>query len=163
MIIFTVIAWRWIWRGKPVQINPTYYKNQIKWEFLTSLAGPAMNILLAIIWLIIAFIYMKITWLSINAINMNNWDIITLFRVSFSVLNIVLAVFNILPIYPLDGYRIIKILKPSAWFWMERNWQVITIIFLFLILGTGIFWSIIWKIVEFIFGLFVTIIWSIFY
>ena len=36
-------------RGKPVQINPLYYKNPRKGELIVSLAGPATNLILAIV------------------------------------------------------------------------------------------------------------------
>lgn len=154
------------WRGKPVQINPMYYKNPLKWELIVALAWPFTNLILAIIWIFIILIYWGISWL--NPLNLqtallNNTDIVISFRWLFTWLNIALAIFNMLPIYPLDGYRLIKIIKPSVWFWMEKNWLLITIIFFFIVIGTNIFWNIIWSIVNFIFNILFTTFWNIFY
>ncbi|MBU0626487.1 hypothetical protein KKG31_03885 [Patescibacteria group bacterium] len=48
-------------RGKPVQINPMYYKNPLKGELMVALAGPATNLVLAFIGILIILIYSKIT------------------------------------------------------------------------------------------------------
>ncbi len=64
-------------------------------------------------------------------------DIVIQFRILFSIVNIGLAVFNLIPIFPLDGYRIIKIISPRAGYWMEKNGQLMTIIALILIMGFG--------------------------
>lgn len=47
-------------RGKPVQINPLYYKNPRKGELIVSLAGPATNLILAIVGIVVMLIYVKI-------------------------------------------------------------------------------------------------------
>ena len=94
-------------RGKPVQINPLYYKNPRKWELMVSLAGPATNLVLAIIWILVMLIYAKIMGGTPNDIFMNNVDLVINFRISFSYLNISLAIFNLIPVAPLDGYRLI--------------------------------------------------------
>jgi Zn-dependent protease len=47
----------WFWWGKPVQINPTYYKNPVRDETLTALAWPAMNLVLAFLGMLIMMIY----------------------------------------------------------------------------------------------------------
>ena len=44
-------------RGKPVQIDPSYYKKPYRDELITALAGPASNILLGSLGLLIMFIY----------------------------------------------------------------------------------------------------------
>lgn len=172
-IWFLMIFLIHFWRGKPVQINPTYYKNPLKGELLVSLAWPATNLILATIWIIILLIYWKFIWLWLANLQdimnqiISNWkisiDIILNFRCLFTWLNIALAVFNLLPIYPLDGYRLIKIIRPAAWFWMEKNWLLITIIFFFILMGTDIFWNIIRNIVNFVFNVIFTIFWNIFY
>ncbi|HBB03322.1 TPA: hypothetical protein DCZ39_00190 [Patescibacteria group bacterium] len=54
-------------------------------------------------------IYVKLMGGTPNDINLNITDPMINFWVSFSVLNITLALFNLIPIAPLDGYRLIKI------------------------------------------------------
>jgi Zn-dependent protease len=119
-------------RGKPVQINPMYYKHPLKGELLVSLAGPATNLALAIAGILIMLIYAKITGVTaLEMINMPN--MVITFRALFAQINIALAIFNLIPIYPLDGYRLVKIIKPEAGFRMEKNGMIITIVFLFLL------------------------------
>ncbi|MEI6672101.1 MAG: hypothetical protein WCL02_01755 [bacterium] len=47
-------------RGKPVQINPHYYKNPRKGELMVALAGPATNLILAILGILVMLVYAKI-------------------------------------------------------------------------------------------------------
>ncbi|PJA49177.1 MAG: site-2 protease family protein [candidate division SR1 bacterium CG_4_9_14_3_um_filter_40_9] len=151
-------------RGKPVQINPMYYKHPLKGELLVSLAGPATNLALAIAGILIMLIYAKITGVTASEmINMPN--MVITFRALFAQINIALAIFNILPIYPLDGYRLIKIIRPQWGFRMEKNGMIITIVFLFLLIGPGsnVFISIISNTTDFIFRIFFTIFGQTFY
>ena len=65
---------------------------------------------------------------------MSRPNILLIFRAMFAMYNIALAIFNLLPLFPLDGYRIIKIISPKAGYFLERNGQVamiITIIIIF--------------------------------
>jgi len=55
----------------------------------------------------------------------------------FIFINIALATFNLLPIYPLDGYRIIKFLKPQWAYFMEQNALMFMVILLILIFLPG--------------------------
>ena len=108
-------------RGKPVQVNPLYYKNPRRWELMVALAWPATNLILAIVWILVILIYAKIMGWTPNDIFMNNIDLMINFWIQFSYLNIALAVFNLIPIAPLDGYRLIKIRWHKGAEFMERN------------------------------------------
>ena len=164
-IWFIMVFLIWFGRGKPVQINPMYYKNPIKWETLVALAWPATNIVLAIIGVIITFIYMKILGLSVNTIFMNSWDVVTSFWVSFSMINITLAIFNLIPIPPLDGFRLIKMLARKFWNMIEKYTMFISIFFLIILLGPGsqIVGNFLSNVSYFIFRIFFTIIGQVFY
>jgi len=118
---------------KPVQVNPIYYKNPLRDELLVSLAWPFSNFLMAFFW---AFLYTLILHF-----HQSNY-IIELFFQWFILINIWLAIFNLIPIYPLDGYRIVKFLKPSWWVFMEQHGLIFMIIFLFLVFMP---WNLIWN------------------
>lgn len=148
------------WRGKPVQINPTYYKHPVKGELMTALAGPAMNILLAIVGIVIILVYSKLGGIAFTDIFMNNVDLMNTFWMTFTYINIALAVFNLIPIFPLDGYRFIKILWRKASDKMEQYplYSMIWLV-LILVLGTGV----IAAVANRVFTILFTLIGQIFY
>ena len=88
--------------AKPVPINFNALRNGKNGMIWVALAGPGANILMAICWLFVMII----------AINMNITVLIEMGRVGILV-NCVLAVFNLLPIPPLDGSRVISALLPN--------------------------------------------------
>lgn len=147
-------------RGKPVQVNPLYYKNPRKGELMVALAGPATNFVLAILWIIIILIYAKIMGGTPNDIFLNNIDPMISFWMTFSMLNIMLALFNLIPIAPLDGYRLIKIWWYAWAEFMEKyaRFWLVFIVLLFLLWG-----SVFSKVVYFVFGFLFTIIGQVFY
>lgn len=139
-IMIFLIKFGW---GRPVIVNPSYYKNPLRDELIVALAWPAVNILLSIAWIIIKLIYLKIVWIEQFFAN----DPIVVFWNLFAWINVSLAIFNLIPLPPLDGYRIVKYLKPSRWYRLEKNMRIIAIIFLAMILiPTPLQWVIWWFI-----------------
>jgi Zn-dependent protease len=121
---------------KPVEVNPMYYKNKLRDELLVALAGPFTNFLMALVgWAI--FVLLDKFW-------MLNPLMVQFFQL-FIFVNLALAIFNLLPIYPLDWYRIIKFLKPSWAQFMEQNALIFSIILLILIFMP---WNLIGKIIN---------------
>lgn len=129
--------------AKPVPIDPYNLKNPKRDEILISLSGPAGNILLAIICSLISKIF-----------GVQNILIYLLILI-----NISLAVFNLLPIPPLDGSKIFLNLLPQdkSLQWQEtfdRYGFILLIILIFLpIGGTPIFQTIMSPIVKFFLAL----------
>lgn len=152
------------WRGKPVQVNPMYYKHPLKGELMVALAWPGTNLALAIAGILIMLTYAKITWMGPNEM-FGIQNIVINFRALFAQINIALAIFNLIPIYPLDGYRLIKIIKPAAWFRMEKNGMAVTLVFFFLLVGplSGVFWWMISHVTDFIFRIFFILFGQTFY
>lgn len=147
-------------RGKPVQINPLYYKNPRKGELMVALAGPTTNFILAIVGILVVLIYTKIMGGTPNDIFTNTMDPMIGFWINFSVLNITLALFNLIPIAPLDGYRLIKIRRYKWAEFMERYarfWLIFIVLLIFL--WGGVFSNIIYSVFNFLF----TIIGQVFY
>ncbi len=99
MILIAGFGW-----AKPVQINPNNFRNRVRDDIIVSLAGPLMNLLLAVVFLVL----MKAsTLLTSNYLDDNTISILfTIFEYGLYI-NIVLCVFNLIPIPPLDGSHIL--------------------------------------------------------
>ena len=131
IMIFFIHFWWW----RPVQIDPSYYKHPYRDELITALAWPVMNIFLWVIWILIMMIYGKIFWLGLGDILSWN-DLVENFWFIFSSLNFGLAAFNLIPIVPLDWYRLVKIISHKAGEFMEKYMTYISLAFLLLV----VFW-----------------------
>lgn len=162
---FVLIFLIGFWWGRPAPYNPTYFKNPYRDELLVALAGPASNIVLGIFGIIITLIYAKLIWLDITTLT-NGWDLVSFFWMQFSLTNFALAAFNLIPLPPLDGYRLIKVINHNIWAWFERNVMRISLSFLILVvfgpfqnfLYTYISW-----VADFLFTIFMIPFWLLFY
>ncbi len=111
--------------GKPVPFDPYNLKHPQKDSALISLAGPLSNFIMALICSILLrlFILFKLTFLiTIGAIVL----------VPFLNINVLLGLFNLLPIHPLDGFKIVGGLLPREkaheWYQLERYGFIFLII-----------------------------------
>ena len=117
--------------AKPVPYNPYNLKNQ-KWgPAIVGAAGPAANLLLAVIFgLLIRFSSLFST--AVSGQFMSNFITIA---AAISILNLVLAVFNLVPIPPLDGSKVLFALLPYQWRGveavLERYGFVALLVFIF--------------------------------
>ena len=117
--------------GKPVQIDPGYYKHRRRDEFLVGIAGVTMNLLLAIAFSIPARAMLKAFSGPAVSDLVYNIYLIIFYIVS---INIVLMVFNLIPCPPLDGWGIItQIFRLDRYSWWYKVYQYSTWILLGLI------------------------------
>lgn len=119
--------------AKPVPINTRYFKKPRRDMLLTSIAGPISNVIMAFIFALI----MKLFIMFAGYIPMPIDPVSTMKFLFYCFLfygirlNISLAVFNLLPIPPLDGSRLItSFLPPKAAYWVIRNERIIYIVLL---------------------------------
>ena len=107
--------------AKPVMINPWYYKNKKAGIVMVSLAGPLMNVLTGAVSIFI------LAWMDVAAYTgalkvTAVIETVYIMLYYFSQLSINLAVFNLIPLPPLDGSKILGTFLPDSLMdWFERN------------------------------------------
>lgn len=126
MLIFAHFGW-----GKPVEINPTNFnrkRSMSAQEAIVALAGPVMNLIIAIVLTIILFAINAFA--STFAFTTVGMLICLTLQMAISV-NIGLGVFNLIPLPPLDGSKVLMGFLPyNAKRWFEEHEKVFYIIFL---------------------------------
>lgn len=141
--------------GQPVQINPYNFKNRRRDEFLVSIAGVVMNLLLAVVFTFVVKILLVagISW-STGGFGDSLWECL-LYIIQ---INLVLMIFNLIPVPPLDGFNIIAQIfnfgqKEIYWkLYQYGNWLLVILII------TGITGLIISPCVNFLYNLLVSLI-----
>lgn len=121
--------------AKPVPFNPYNFKRHRKWgASLVAIAGPASNMLLALIFVVLLRVLSMAGTIS---------QPIAFVGGTIVLLNIVLAIFNLLPVPPLDGHHILFALIPEKYKYIQnfiqRYYLVFAIILFFFV------WSFIEK------------------
>ena len=104
--------------AKPVPYNPRYFKNIRRGELITGLAGPLANLVMALFGALVGFI----VTLFVTAGNAQVLSWVYSIAFYFSLINLYLMFFNLIPIPPLDGSSIIAIfLSDKA---MQRYYSI---------------------------------------
>ena len=147
MLLFAGFGW-----GKPVEVNSRNFNRDIsldKANAIVSIAGPLMNFVLAIVFALIysainKFLNAQIATSQILQIIMT----IILYTIS---INVGLGVFNLIPLPPLDGSKVIKPFLPyNAKVWFENHEEIFYIVFVVLWI-TNIAGAIISPIIRIVF------------
>ena len=129
LIMMVLVGFGW---AKPVPINPRNFRNPRKGMAIAASAGPISNILMAAAGIIITDIFIILAYLF-------NWhnalaQSAQTFLHYFAILNVWFAVFNLIPIPPLDGSRIVTyFLSPKLSYYynyVERYGFIILIVLL---------------------------------
>lgn len=98
--------------AKPVPVNPRNYRDYKRGDILVSLAGVAVNLLLAVVFALLMVVF---AWIARAAPGAGDWLLTLGAMARFGIrINLVLMLFNLLPIPPLDGSHVFYHLLPPA-------------------------------------------------
>ena len=100
--------------AKPVPYNPGYFKDPRKGDLITGLAGPAANLVLALAGAGLAWALLGTALTGALANPVFEWFYL-MYLPTFTLINLFLMFFNLLPIPPLDGSSIFAILIPAKY------------------------------------------------
>lgn len=126
-LLFVGFGW-----GVPVQINPSNFRHRRRDELMVALAGVTMNLIIAIVFAIIA----KVLYMTAGAVFLSSGvGSILWFMIMYVIqINLVLMIFNLIPCPPLDGFSIISEIfniKHTEFYWTlyrYGNWILIALI-----------------------------------
>lgn len=155
MLLFLGFGW-----GRPVQVDSRNLNRKYsasKATAIISFAGPLANFILAVVFSVITALAIKFSWL--GGLNLTAQTIIISILEMTICINVGLGVFNLIPLPPLDGSKILSHFLPyEARNWFESNEQIFYYVFLFLWI-TGFAGRIITPIINLIYeGLFKLIV-----
>jgi Zn-dependent protease len=117
-LFMLVFGYGW---AKPVPINARNFKNPKKGMALSAIAGPIMNFLLgtlgALLYCLAVFIANKnIAAIIQSEFTINLVNILFQFFFMFSIMNFMLATYNMIPLPPFDGSRFFSLFLPQKWY-----------------------------------------------
>lgn len=126
MLIFAGFGW-----GKPIEINPRNFNRNVKMstgEAIVAAAGPIMNFVLAFVF---AIIHMAIWKFAPSFIITQAGGMVMLFLSVCISINLGLGIFNLIPLPPLDGSKILKNFLPyNIRNWFENHYNIFYIAFI---------------------------------
>lgn len=118
-ILFLATGFGW---GQPVQTNGLFYKNRKRDTLITAISPSVANIVAAVLFAL----FLKI--------NVTQSAILSIFLVSLIRVNVSLAVYNVVPITPMDGLKVLSAVIPSnSYFSYIQYEKIIQMLFLFLL------------------------------
>ncbi len=143
--------------AKPVPIDPRYFKDPKKGMALTSIAGPGINLVMALIFTAALRAIFPLVTQAVPGDASGRLVFPLAIMFSYGVLiNVALAVLNLIPVPPLDGSRIVYWLLPprlgAAYYRLERFGMVILIALLFFRILDTVIWPIVIYLLYFLLG-----------
>ena len=145
-LIFLIAGFGW---GKPVPVNPFNLPDRKRSEAWISFAGPISNFL-------VAFVVSLLLRISVQSLGWNLENMAVQFFATVILINLALMIFNLIPIPPLDGSKILFAFLPPRYDYVEETLERSGPMLLFGLLivdrmfDLGIFGGILWGGIEFL-------------
>ncbi|MDD9267585.1 site-2 protease family protein [Paenibacillus sp. GCM10023248] len=136
MIVFGPYGW-----SKPMPVNASNFKRKPKLSHtLVYIAGPLTNLLLALFfWWLYFFLPSFVQGDASESIVVEQWRVYLQYGV---IVNIMLAVIHMVPLYPLDGWHIVQgLVPPKQQRWMDRNKRYALILVIVLLITPAGQWA----------------------
>lgn len=141
-MMFVGVGW-----AKPVPVNPGYFKKPKQGMALTALAGPVSNFILAFLLVLgLRFTYH------------GAMTVLCEFLLDTAMLSIGLGLFNLIPIPPLDGSKILAAFLPDrAYDWLMR-WERYGMVAVLLLMSLGVVGNVLNRVIFWVFALFCRVV-----
>ena len=149
LLMMFVAGFGW---AKPVPVNPNYFKKPKQGMALTALAGPVSNFLLALLMLLAARIFCDVA--AYSEANQRILD----FLLMVALLSIGLGLFNLLPIPPLDGSKVLFAVLPDGTYNQLMRYERYGMLLLFALVFFDVGSSAFSAAIEWVFELFCRIV-----
>ena len=149
-VMMIVAGFGW---AKPVPVNPNYFKKPKQGMAITALAGPVSNFVLALLLLLAA----RLVYLRALATGTLPETLFS-FLVNTASLSVGLGLFNLVPVPPLDGSKVVAVLLPDrAYNWLMR-YEQFGMVLLVIIISVGIGSNALDAAIRWVFDLFCRIV-----
>ena len=161
-ILMLLTGYGW---AKPVPVNARFFKNPKKGMALTALAGPVTNLFLG---LVSAFLYALLYVLfyshfyaveilaSTAALDLLFY-ILILFFGNFAMINVSYAVFNLFPVPPFDGSRVLLLFLPQKWYFAVMRYERVLMLIVLIGMASGVLWTPIAAVIDWVFTAFINL------
>lgn len=129
ILLIVIFGFGW---ARPVLVRSSFFKKPRLMNVIVSVVGPLSNLLLAFIGVFLAFLLSH--YHAYDGMSPGLFDAVALTLRLHIVMNLMLFIFNLLPLPPLDGYRIVYEFMSSSWrVKMQTYEQYALLIFLLLV------------------------------
>jgi len=142
-LLLFVVGFGW---GRPVPFDPFNLRDPKRDSALISFAGPASNLIMAIV----SSVLLRFTNHLPLILSINLFELLSL----FIYFNVILAIFNLIPVHPLDGFKVVAGLIPPKyyhdWLALEPYGMIFLLLLIFPFFGNSPVFTIVQPVVNFI-------------